>query len=207
MQRFQFHSRTQKPGETVAAFIAELRQLSEFCEFGNNTLDNMVRRTDSCAIGGARANAEEGSDPRSFYRERREERQGAARAAPTPGIEYCARRDSATRSPETAMWTRATHGLGENSRRYPVSSVRKEAFTSLLSFQDRRVSFVQVSRVCRTKGTQSAATGRQSGGGKPQQTHLLESGVQQPRNARSDEEAYTHYSRWTHREPTQLRSR
>ena len=34
LQMFQFHSRTQKPGETVTTFVAELRQLSEFCEFG-----------------------------------------------------------------------------------------------------------------------------------------------------------------------------
>ena len=34
MQQFQFHSHTQRTGETVAAFIAELRKLSEFCEFG-----------------------------------------------------------------------------------------------------------------------------------------------------------------------------
>ena len=49
MQRFQFHSRTQRPGETVAAFIAELRQLSEFCEFGA-TPENMLRDRLVCGI-------------------------------------------------------------------------------------------------------------------------------------------------------------
>ena len=42
VQRFQFHSWTQKPGETVATFVAELRQLSEFCEFGAS-FEDMLR--------------------------------------------------------------------------------------------------------------------------------------------------------------------
>ena len=31
---FKFNLRLQQPGETVATFIAELRQLSKFCEYG-----------------------------------------------------------------------------------------------------------------------------------------------------------------------------
>ena len=42
MQRFKFNSRSQKDGESVAEFIAELRRLSEHCEFGDN-LDDMLR--------------------------------------------------------------------------------------------------------------------------------------------------------------------
>ena len=49
MQRFQFHSHTQRTGETVTAFIAELRQLSEFCEFGA-TLEDMLRDRLVCGI-------------------------------------------------------------------------------------------------------------------------------------------------------------
>ena len=49
VQRFQFHSRTQKPGETVATFVAELRQLSEFCEFGAS-LEDMLRDQLVCGI-------------------------------------------------------------------------------------------------------------------------------------------------------------
>ena len=49
VQRFQFHSRTQKPGETVATFVAELRQLSEFCEFGAS-LEDMLRDLFVCGI-------------------------------------------------------------------------------------------------------------------------------------------------------------
>ena len=48
-QRFQFHSHTQKPGETVAAFIAELWQLLEFCELGN-TLEDMLCDRLVCGI-------------------------------------------------------------------------------------------------------------------------------------------------------------
>ena len=37
VQRFQFHSRTQKPGETVATFVAELRQLPYSGKFSLGT--------------------------------------------------------------------------------------------------------------------------------------------------------------------------
>ena len=42
VQRFKFHTRVQKPEETVGQFIAELRKLSEHCVFGD-TLDDMLR--------------------------------------------------------------------------------------------------------------------------------------------------------------------
>ena len=35
MQRFKFHSCSRKPGKSVATYIAELKRLSEDCEFGN----------------------------------------------------------------------------------------------------------------------------------------------------------------------------
>eukprot|EP00731_Ephydatia_muelleri_P003665 Em0001g3665a len=42
VQRYNFNCRTQKEGETVSQFCAELRRLSEYCEFGN-TLNDMLR--------------------------------------------------------------------------------------------------------------------------------------------------------------------
>ena len=42
VERFKFHSRSRKPGESVATFIAELRSLAEFCNFGD-TLEAMLR--------------------------------------------------------------------------------------------------------------------------------------------------------------------
>ena len=42
VQRFRFNSRVRKPGETVAAYIAELRALSEHCNYGN-TLESTLR--------------------------------------------------------------------------------------------------------------------------------------------------------------------
>ncbi len=35
MQRFRFYSRNRKPGEAVTEFVAELRKLSEHCNFGD----------------------------------------------------------------------------------------------------------------------------------------------------------------------------
>ena len=42
VQQFAFHSRTRKEGESIANFVAHLRELSEHCQFGD-TLNDMLR--------------------------------------------------------------------------------------------------------------------------------------------------------------------
>ena len=49
MERFKFHSRTRKPGESVATYVAELRSLTEFCNFGAS-LEEMIRDRLVCGI-------------------------------------------------------------------------------------------------------------------------------------------------------------
>ena len=49
VERFKFHSRVRKPGESVATYVAELRSLSEFCNFGE-TLEVMIRDRLVCGI-------------------------------------------------------------------------------------------------------------------------------------------------------------
>ena len=49
VQRFKFNTRTQQPGETIAMFLAELRHLTEHCEFGA-TLDEMLRHRFVCGV-------------------------------------------------------------------------------------------------------------------------------------------------------------
>ena len=49
VHRFKFNSRTQADGETIAAFVAELRRLSEHCEFGDQ-LDVMLRDRLVCGV-------------------------------------------------------------------------------------------------------------------------------------------------------------
>ena len=49
VQRFKFNTRSQQPGETIAMFLAELRHLSEHCEFGI-TLDEMLRDRLVCGV-------------------------------------------------------------------------------------------------------------------------------------------------------------
>ena len=53
VQRFQFNSRYRKPGESIATFIAELRRLTEFCDFGPS-LSEMLRDRVVCGIGDPR---------------------------------------------------------------------------------------------------------------------------------------------------------
>ena len=42
VQRFKFNTRSQQSGESILVFLAELRRLSEHCEFAA-TLDEMLR--------------------------------------------------------------------------------------------------------------------------------------------------------------------
>ena len=49
VQRYKFHSRVSKPGESVATFVSELRSLAEFCNFGG-ALEDMLRDRIVCGI-------------------------------------------------------------------------------------------------------------------------------------------------------------
>ena len=49
VQRFNFHSRPCQQGESVSAYVAELRKLSEYCQFGD-TLSDMLRDRLVCGI-------------------------------------------------------------------------------------------------------------------------------------------------------------
>ena len=49
VQRSRFNSRFRKPGESVAVFVAELRSLAEFCNYGES-LDKMIRDRVVCGI-------------------------------------------------------------------------------------------------------------------------------------------------------------
>ena len=53
VQRFKFNSRSQQPGESLATYVAELRKLSEFCEYGDQ-LDQMLRDRLVCGIADTR---------------------------------------------------------------------------------------------------------------------------------------------------------
>ena len=49
VQRSRFNSRCRKPGESVAQFVAELRALAEFCNYGDS-LEKMIRDRVVCGI-------------------------------------------------------------------------------------------------------------------------------------------------------------
>ena len=51
VQRFKFNTRSQQLGETIAMFLAELRHLSEHCEYGI-TLDEMPRQGSKLRLTG-----------------------------------------------------------------------------------------------------------------------------------------------------------
>ena len=49
MQRFKFNTKTRKDTESVATYVAELKRLDEYCEFGDK-LDEMVRDHLVCGV-------------------------------------------------------------------------------------------------------------------------------------------------------------
>ena len=49
VQRFRFNSRFRKPSESVSTYVAELRALAEYCNFGD-TLTLMLRDRLVCGI-------------------------------------------------------------------------------------------------------------------------------------------------------------
>ena len=53
VERFKFNTRVRKPGESVATFVAQLRQLTEHCEFGDS-LEEMLRDRLVCGIADGR---------------------------------------------------------------------------------------------------------------------------------------------------------
>ena len=50
VQRFNSHTRTQKPVESISEFVAQLRKLSKFCGF-KDSLEDMLR---DCLVCGCK---------------------------------------------------------------------------------------------------------------------------------------------------------
>ena len=53
LQRFKFNTRTRKDTESVATYVAELKRLGEYCEFGDK-LNEMVRDRLVCGVNDIR---------------------------------------------------------------------------------------------------------------------------------------------------------
>jgi len=53
VKRFKFNTRVRQPGESVATFVAQFRQLTEYCEFGDS-LEERLRDRLVCGIADIR---------------------------------------------------------------------------------------------------------------------------------------------------------
>ena len=51
VKRYEFNTRWQREGETVASFVAELRKIAENCEYGDALSENVMR---SCGMWNSR---------------------------------------------------------------------------------------------------------------------------------------------------------
>ena len=67
VQRHKFYTHVQHPGESVAAFVAELRWLSEHCDFGTS-LDVMIRDRMVCGVHDVRIQRRLLSEPALAYK-------------------------------------------------------------------------------------------------------------------------------------------
>jgi len=211
MQRFQFHSHMQRTGETVTAFIAELRQLSEFWEF-RVTLEGMLRDRLVCGIASSaiqtRLLAEpdltlkKAQGPCSSYWERGQECEGPPKTVQTSGISYSARRHSSTRSIESYVGKTPGIQCHQCGGKHSPHSCQFKT-TECHSCKRRG----HLSRMCRMKKTQSAAASRQGGGGKPPYSKRSWSKADNNLGTHGPMGKHTPYSRSTQSEPAQLRSR
>ena len=131
VQWFQFHSRTQKPGETVATFVAELRQLSKFCEFGAS-LEDMLRDRLVCGIASSSIQRRLLAEPElrlqkaqnlagPSHRERIQEPQRPPRAATAPD-DGSKPSDVQTRTAERDASTHRRRKADGNPFTHPVDS-------------------------------------------------------------------------------------
>ena len=50
MERFKFNTRDRQPSENISTYIAELRRLTEHCEYTPTILDDMIRDRLVCGI-------------------------------------------------------------------------------------------------------------------------------------------------------------
>ena len=53
IKRYEFNTRKQRPGETVAEYVAALRKIAEYCEYGD-ILNDMLRDRLVCSIADKR---------------------------------------------------------------------------------------------------------------------------------------------------------
>ena len=66
MQRFKFNSRARAKEESIPAYVAALRQLSEFCEYGD-TLQHMLRDRLVCGVNDEKMQRRLLSEPNLTY--------------------------------------------------------------------------------------------------------------------------------------------
>ena len=80
VHRFKFNCRTQSDGETIAAFVAELRRLFEHCEFGDQ-LDAMLRDRLVCGVRDTHVQRRLLAEPKLTYKKAFDLAQAAEMAA------------------------------------------------------------------------------------------------------------------------------
>ena len=95
VQRFTFNTRSQKEGETVAQFVAELRRLSEHCHF-EATLDDMLRDRLVCGVRDVQVQRRLLAEPRLTFKKAFELSQSAEAAEKNARVLQSSQKPKAT---------------------------------------------------------------------------------------------------------------
>ena len=120
MQRFRFNTRSRKPGESVATYVAELRRLAEFCDYGV-TLDKMIRDRLVSGINDDNIQKKLLSEPRLTYTRALEIAQGAKEAEKNLREMRTPRRERDVAGVETTNKPEPVHRISGKQLRKPSS--------------------------------------------------------------------------------------
>ena len=169
MQRFKFHSRSQKEGETLSQFVAELRRLSEHCNF-EASLDDMLRDRLVCGIRDVRVQRRLLAEPDLGFKKAFELAQAAEAADSDAKV---------LQKPGSTTVHAVQQQPAKNATKLPSKDCYRcggKHLASACRFQDAECHYCHkrghIARACRRKG-RGQTSQRRGGKQSPSKTHQV----------------------------------
>ena len=177
MQHFKFHSRSQKEGETLSQFVAELRHLSEHCKF-EASLDDMLRDRLVCGIRDVRVQRRLLAEPELEFKKAFELAQAAEAADSDAKV---------LQKPSATTVHAVQQQPAKNTTKTPPKDCHRcggKHLASTCRFQDAECHYCHkrghIARVCRRKERGPAQTSQWRGGKRaPSKTHQVSEEVEE----------------------------
>jgi len=164
VQRYKFHSRFRKPGESIATFVSELRSLAEFCNF-EGTLEDQIRDRLVCGVNDDQIQRRLLSEVKLTYKRALELVQGLKMAAKNVRELQTSSRMPSGPTPSDSMMG-GVHRLRPASRKKVPDSAcyrcgKAGHFAAKCRFKDAKChncgKMGHLRKVCRSKKTSPAA--------------------------------------------------